>query len=263
MARASSVGISLFVPLYVNAYYISAGVCTESGHNPQDIKDRCRDAYVLAAELTGLSQLVALLAAPLFGFFGDRYQRFNMPLLIAALLGLAGYVGLGFVQSPRASGDGGSPWIFLIMALLGLSQIGSIVCSLGLLGRGIIDISSNSSGMPSDHVEVDTGCRGHESDAEHDSGHLPNPSDQADDGSGETEPLLGLLKSPRHDLKGSIAGIYSLTGGVGILILTKIGGILFDKVSTAAPFFMLAAFNASLFLTGLFLAFLELARQRN
>ena len=46
--------------------------------------------------------------------------------------------------------------------------------------------------------------------------------------------------------KGTISGIYSLSGGFAILILTKVGGLLFDRLSTAAPFWILAGFNAVL-----------------
>lgn len=50
----------------------------------------------------------------------------------------------------------------------------------------------------------------------------------------------------REGYKGSIAGVYSLAGAVGILGLTKVGGLAFDKVRPAAPFWMLAGFNAVL-----------------
>ena len=50
----------------------------------------------------------------------------------------------------------------------------------------------------------------------------------------------------RGQLKGSIAGIYSLAGGAGILLLTKLGGALFDSWTPGAPFFIMAIFNAML-----------------
>jgi hypothetical protein len=50
----------------------------------------------------------------------------------------------------------------------------------------------------------------------------------------------------RSQLKGSIAGVYSLAGGAGILILTKLGGALFDSWTPGAPFFIMAIFNAML-----------------
>ena len=223
---------------------------------PQDIKDQCRDAYVLAAELTGLTQLVALLSAPIYGFIGERYHQSNIPLLIAAFLGVLGYTALGSLESPKPSGDEGSPWIFFIMALLGLSQIGSIVCSLGLLGRGVLETAAGRKASSTENDEVANSSRALESSGSHKPNPATNVSEQdVDDRLGDQEPLLGASRPPpKPDLKGSIAGVYSLAGGLGILLLTKVGGVLFDNISTAAPFYMLAAFNASLFVIGSLIA---------
>jgi len=241
VARASSVGISLFIPLFVNAYYISSGLCDEAGHNPQDIKAKCRGAYVLAAELTGVSQLVALLFAPIFGYFADRYCRFNLPLLLAALVGVLGYVGLATLKSPAVGGQEGSPWIFVMMALLGISQIGSIVCSLGLLGRCVLGFEQGGNPKHAANTEGATRPGGDGPD---------NNQDQENNGDSiENAPLLPSKPHSRAHLKGSIAGVYSLAGGVGILILTKIGGLMFDKVAQVAPFYMLALFNLMLLVT--------------
>ena len=208
------------------------------GRNPQDLKTQCREAYVLAAELTGVSQLVALLFAPVFGFLADRYRHFNIPLLIAALTGLFAYMGLALLASPLAKGAHGTPWIFALMALLGISQIGAIVCSLGLVGRGILDLQVES----------------HLSDVlnNNDTSASSNPPNEGNtEEAAERAPLIrgGGVHRRKH-LKGSIAGIYSLAGGVGILLLTKVGGLLFDKVSPVAPFVMISAFNSLLLAAG-------------
>ncbi len=253
VARASSVGISLFIPLYVNAYYISSGRCDESGRNPQDIKDHCRDAYALAAELTGVSQLVALLCAPVFGFLADRYRHYNAPLLAAALVGVMGYVVLASLDSPMISGEEGSPWVFVIMAFLGISQIGAIVCSLGLLGRCVLGLEPETSF----ESKVDVGV----APTQDSTSSAPNHRVTTNQGSSigaenhteEASPLLGSQQTtqPRKNLKGSIAGVYSLAGGIGILLLTKAGGVLFDRVSPVAPFVMLAGFNLILLIVGI------------
>ncbi len=92
VARASSVGISLFIPLYINAYFISNGFCKGSPTDPSpELKKECRAAYTLSSELTGISQLIALLCAPAFGYLSDRYRRFNVPLLVASVCGVAGW----------------------------------------------------------------------------------------------------------------------------------------------------------------------------
>lgn len=228
VARASSVGISLFIPLYINAYFISSGLCKDTpGSAPSDIKEQCKRAYTVAAMLTGVSQLIALLCAPIFGALDGRFRRYNAPLLVSSLAGVLGYILFARVKNPDPK-NGGSGSIFGIVALLGISQIGAIVCSLSMLGRGI---------ERPDSTEV--AGRGEEE--------RDLVADDDEDApliipSGGSEPGQ---RSRRH-LKGSIAGVYSLAGGAGILLLTKLGGTLFDKWSPGAPFYMLAIFNGIL-----------------
>ncbi|KAM0156827.1 hypothetical protein ACHAPG_005090 [Botrytis cinerea] len=241
VARASSVGISLFIPLYINSYFIGHGFCQGSPNDPSpELKKECRRAYVLAAELTGASQLIALLCAPLFGYLSDRYRRFNVPLLTASVFGVIGYIGFAQLVSPEPqdiNGRGGSPIVFVMVALIGISQIGAIVCSLGLLGRGVLGDEGGynlSSQLQDARSDENTDSR---------------------DTTTETAPLIApppLPKIPsRNHLKGSIAGVYSLSGGAAILLLTKLGGYLFDNLSTGAPFYMMAIFNAILLVIGI------------
>ena len=232
VARASSVGISLFIPLYVNAYFVSSGLCKDSAETPEAVKEQCRRAYVLAAELSGVSQLVALIFAPVFGYLADRFPRFNVPLLIAALAGILGYSGLATLESPEPVGNR-SLLVFVIMSVLGISQIGAIVCSLGLLGRCVLE---SQSGQPLQEPRMGS-----------------PPIENAEDAT-ETSGLLNEASAPgqtREHLKGSIAGVYSLAGGAGILLLTKLGGYLFDEISPSAPFLILSTFNGILLLFGL------------
>jgi MFS family permease len=237
VARASSVGISLFIPLYVNAYFIRNGFCQGSPNDTSpELKKECREAYVLSSILTGVSQLVALLCAPAFGYLSDRYRRFNIPLLIASLFGIVGYMAFAKLVSPEIKdkeGRGGSPAVFLYVSMIGISQIGAIVCSLGLLGRGVLGDEGGynlSSQLRGDHPT------------------LRNPFSEA----AETAPLVAAPPAPssRNHLKGSIAGVYSLSGGAAILLLTKLGGTLFDTLSPGAPFYMMAIFNAILLVIG-------------
>ena len=231
----------------MNAYYISSGLCDEAGHNPQDIRTHCREAYVLAAELTGVSQLVALLFAPVFGFLADRYHRFNVPLLTAALIGLVGYIGLAVLASPQVKGAHGTPWIFFIMALLGIGQIGAIVCSLGLLGRVVLELQDGEDQSERSSSDVVAGAEGHYSN----SSDTANPRNEAITVEGtERTSLLRHRGRAQNHLKGSIAGVYSLAGGMGILLLTKVGGLLFDKVSPVAPFVLISVFNFLLLAAG-------------
>ena len=258
VARASSVGISLFIPLFVNAYFISSGLCDNSDRGTETMKKRCRGAYVLAAELSGTSQLVALLFAPVFGYLGDRYRHYNFPLLAAALAGVLGYSTLALLRSPEPTGVHGSPWVFVIVALLGISQIGAIVCSLSLVGRAVQEPPQLAGRTEAGYTDQSTA-------------HSPSPtrspttaapsvfasSSPHGEGIIDSEETLGLLQDKHmtanscHHLKGSIAGVYSLAGGFGILLLTKLGGLLFDNTSPVAPFYMLSAFNAILLIAGL------------
>lgn len=241
VARASSVGISLFIPLFVNAYFVRTGKCTNNPGDVSDIKRHCREAYTIASALTGVAETAALICAPLFGHLGARVVngRSEWPLMGSAVIGVGGYVAFGFLRSPDAfHGDGGQ-WAFIAVILIGISQIGAIVCSLGLLSRGVnnkVDERDDSAG---DLKRPPT------------AGTL-RPGDTPGAESAETAPLLPSTSRAesksvdRSRLKGTIAGMYSLAGGAGILLLTKLGGALFDSWTPGAPFFLLAIFNALL-----------------
>ncbi|KAF2837989.1 hypothetical protein M501DRAFT_936761 [Patellaria atrata CBS 101060] len=264
VARASSVAISLFIPLFVNSYFFSSGICRQDPEDDASFKGSCRRAYILAATLTGTSQLLALICAPLFGWLSARYERFNIPLLVAAAAGMAGYASFGLLQSPDPQSDDGSGGVFLIVALLGISQIGAIVCSLGLLSHGIQNASYPPLSYHANGIDRANG------DFNHTSSSTPlHFVSQAL--LNETSPLMPshirsiempVGASSRAHLKGSIAGCYSLYGGAGILLLTKLGGWMFDNLDRGAPFFLMAAFNAVLFVVGLSCAFAEMAKTR-
>lgn len=222
VARASTVAISLFIPLYVNTYFIGHGFCRGSPHDPSPkLKEECRAAYILASVLSGVAQLLGLICAPVFGHVSSRARRRggggNMPVRVASVLGLVGYIAFPHLQSPEytdVEGRGGGPGVLLLVALMGVSQIGAIVCSLGSLGRGVLTVDS-----------------------------APAAAD------GEGAALLSGRATGARDarsrvrLKGSVAGMYSWCGGAAILLLTKLGGYLFDKVGGGAPFYMMAGFN--------------------
>ncbi|KAK0389177.1 hypothetical protein NLU13_2752 [Sarocladium strictum] len=236
VARASTVAISLFIPLFVNTFFISNGFCQGSPHDPSpELKKECRSAYILSSILTGVAQMAALLCAPVFGYLSHRGGKGpNIPVIISSVFGMVGYVVLPQLSSPEfkdEDGRGGSPWIFLVVILIGISQIGAIVCSLSSLSEGVL---ATDTSRPS----------------------LLEPSlAPLEDESTEADPLIRISTERNHvsrvQLKGSIAGVYSLSGGLAILLLTKLGGFLFDKMTTGAPFYMMAAFNGVLLLASL------------
>lgn len=245
VARASSVGISLFIPLFVNHFYRASGLCDDDPNSPAgsdlgDIKRSCPKAYILASILTGVSQLVALIAAPAFGFLSEKSRRYHLPLLFAALAGITGYMCFALLPDPRFQGNLG---VFAVMALVGVSQIGAIVGSLAVLSNGILTLSLSDASLKRIYAPEST---------EPERGQT-----QTSDGNGpnEEQPLLGVSGDHNQQqlshLKGSIAGVYSLYGGAGILALTKLGGLLFDVVSPGIPFYIMAGFNGILLLTGI------------
>lgn len=244
VARASSVAISLFIPLFVNAYFLHSGRCSLAPglnpHDPSEIKKECRNAYIVAAKLTGVSQMVALLCAPLFGYLSARYKTSNAPLLIAAFAGVAGNAAFGRLKTPDPA-EGGGAAIYLIVMLIGIGQIGAIVCSLGLLARGI-----HTKETAAIVEEIDSSAA-----QDHDTENAPL-----------MPPLIAPKSTTRAHLKGSIAGVYSLGGGAGILILTKVGGLMFDKVDTGSPFYIMSIFNGVLLATGIAAAFINHSRSR-
>jgi MFS family permease len=253
VARASTVAISLFIPLFVNTFFISNGFCQGLPNDPSpELKKECRAAYVLASILTGVAQLMGLICAPLFGYLSSRPGRFNIPIIVSTIFGIAGYIIFPLLSSPEiknVDGRGGSPSIFLVVSLIGISQIGAIVCSLGSLGRGVLttDIPENQA------FEIESSA-------------IPEEDDEDETESSEDAPLLennpSAQSASRVRLKGSIAGVYSWCGGAAILLLTKLGGFLFDAVSTGAPFYMMAIFNGILLAVSLYVDILKMVRRK-
>lgn len=254
VARASTVAISLFIPLFVNAFFIREGYCQGSPNDPsEELKKECGAAYKLAAALTGVAQLIGLICAPLFGYLSSRTGSVNFPLIVATTFGIAGYIAFPQLQSPEfkdENGRGGGPVVFLLAALIGISQIGSIVCSLGSLGRGVLKV---------DIVNVLVNQAGEEE------GLVIERPDQAN----ETAPLLERPEVVPEDtvsrvrLKGSVAGVYSWCGGAAILLLTKLGGYLFDVWDTGAPFYLMAVFNGLLLVAVVGIDIAKAARNRS
>lgn len=253
MARASTVAISLFIPLFINAFFIHNGFCQGSPNDPSpELKKECRQAYLLAAILTGVAQLVGLICAPVFGYLSGRGRGIiNVPILVATSFGIVGYVAFPQLSSPEPKdeqGRGGSPLVFLIVALIGISQIGAIVCSLGSLGHGVLAV--NLPAVPASTVDRDETAL----------------SEGGEDAT-EASPLMDGDEATRVvsrvQLKGSIAGVYSWCGGAAILLLTKVGGYLFDNWTAGAPFYMMAIFNGVLLVASLGIDTAHAVRKRS
>lgn len=214
---AASVGISLFIPLFINA-----SQCGHPAHDIGDIKTHCRQAYVIAAQLTGVSQVFALLFAPIFGFLPFQYRSFHVPLMVATASGVVGYIAFATMPTSKTS-----PVSFVIVALLGVSQIGAIVSSLSLVSEFVTGDRS----LPREGANARS----------------PSPAGEHYE---ETSPLMDRAATSQNheDVKGAIAGVYSFFGSLAILVLTKLGGVLFDRLGPGSPFYLLAFFNSALLL---------------
>ncbi|KAI5837648.1 hypothetical protein DFP73DRAFT_567876 [Morchella snyderi] len=237
VARSTSVGISLFIPLFVNHYFIVSGKCPSDAQD--DPKHGCRKAYLLAAALTGISQLCALLCAPLFGYWSDHPPfgtHRNAPLVLSGVLGVAGFGGFAMARVAEMS-----PGVVACVVLMGVAQIGGIVGSLGVMGRGIVE-EEEIEEMAEEEYVYDEDAReiGEEEPL------LRRRDSSGSGGAGGAGGGIAVTGRRRRDVKGGIAGVYSLCGGAGILALTKLGGWGFDVVSVGWPFWMLAAFEGML-----------------
>lgn len=129
VARSTTVCTSVFIPLLVYKYYESQGKCTD-GYG----KDDCYDGYVFAAILTGVTQTVALICAPLWGWLIDlKCVGKVRTALLAAVLGVIGNYCLCLAAIDNLAYNPKSVLCFVAVCVMGLSQIGSIITSMSLL----------------------------------------------------------------------------------------------------------------------------------
>lgn len=128
---------------------------------------------------SGIAQTLALIAAPLFGYLSDRFYR-PLATLLAASLGAIGYMALFSLKDPESR-----VWGPVIVSIIGVAEIGMVVCSMALVTGTYVPASS----------------------------------------------------------KGAVSGVYSVFGAAGILLSTKIGGVLFDSWDQGGPFFVMGVMH--------------------
>ncbi|EGF98783.1 uncharacterized protein MELLADRAFT_95427 [Melampsora larici-populina 98AG31] len=215
-ARATTIAVSAFIPVLVNQYYIASGQCQLDRPNvPSDeVKKGCHAAFALASALTGTVQLSALLLAPLVGWLASHRSQ---PALLAFsnAVGAIGFLTMGLLPNPRH-------WLMWpICVALGVAQISGIVVSLSLCASGRSRIQN----------AIFTRKKAS----------LPPvaPSDEPCTANQSTQDVI----QNQSDISGAIAGVYSLCGGLGILV-GSIGGILADW-QPQAPFFLTGALTAT------------------
>lgn len=178
LARSTTVATSVFIPLYVNKYYYKKGICSVGNG------EHCREAYIQAAILTGITHTVALILAPVYGYICDKFGRKNS-MILTTVFGIISSFGLAFASNPR------SVAAIVMVCFFGAAQIGHIITSMSL--------------CTDEH-------RAH---------------------------------------NGAISGVYSLCGGMGILLISKVGGFSADYWM-GAPFIILAGFNILLLVATLY-----------
>ncbi|GAA5970648.1 hypothetical protein JCM3765_001181 [Sporobolomyces pararoseus] len=226
--RAQAVIVTAMIPLLVNRYFLEHDLCSNNpllllpSSPPPRLKHSCRQAYILSSILSGIVQLVTLLLSPLIGFLTScQFLSKNSKnphafvLLVAFLVGTISCIGFtGGVTDIGPTTNGYDPrkrknWIWSIG--LGISQSSGTVISLSLLtkNRGKI-LSERRLIRIIDDVQEDE-------------------EEERSENFGE--------------IGGSLSSASSFVGGVGILIIGTLGGILFDRWSEGAPFWLLAGVN--------------------
>ena len=65
-----------------------------------------------------------------------------------------------------------------------------------------------------------------------------------------SQSLIGQ-EAPKAE-RGSVIGLFNISGAVGILFITTLGGRLFDSMSPKAPFMVVGAINALVMFAGIY-----------
>ncbi|GME85348.1 unnamed protein product [Ambrosiozyma monospora] len=79
MSRCLTVGMSIFIPIYVNLYFLSSGKCSTVG------EDNCPDSYILTSILTGVINLFTLVMAPIVALSQNTIRSCSWVLCCSVL----------------------------------------------------------------------------------------------------------------------------------------------------------------------------------
>ena len=133
VARGDSIILSVFLPPWIASFYSRNNLCqvdpsTAAVSDAAMYITKCPEAKRLVSTLTGISNLSALLAAPLVGNFADRLGPLGA-LAVPAALGACAYGIMLFIADPRSK-------IVMVMAVFqGFAQIGMIISSVSLVAK--------------------------------------------------------------------------------------------------------------------------------
>ncbi|KAN0066092.1 hypothetical protein ACQY0O_000185 [Thecaphora frezii] len=254
LARACTIGTTAFLPLLVAQQYYASGICNrlpspdpDAPLPPDAIKELCRQAFTATAILGGTAQLAALMLSPAVGLLCDRLTP-SLMLALTSVVGAIGFslLGLGTRGSAHDGETGGeivsplSMLSILAAVAVGFGQIGAIVASLAGCARARSRL-----------VEVQRQRLASEDTV----GRQPLPN--LGGVSSEAEPLLIAPDAQASAGPGSIAGAYTCTGSISILVVSKLGGYLFD-LFPPAPFLLIAGLSGLVAIAGFFTALVRL-----
>ncbi|GII64001.1 MFS transporter [Sphaerisporangium krabiense] len=152
------------------------------------------EALARAGAVVGVSQTVALLCAPLFGWLGDRVRRQDL-VVLAQALAAAAYLSTLLVDDPLGGG------MMAVAVLVGVGEI-AVITTAGPL----------------------------------------------------------LAQQAPAEVRGSAFGVHTLCGAAGIMIISALGGWLYDTWRPAGPF--VVAGVAGLLVTAFGLAVRRTVRPR-
>ncbi|CDR98635.1 hypothetical protein [Sporisorium scitamineum] len=251
LARAFTIGTTAFLPLLVTHHYYTSGLCRQlPSPNPDsplpndELKKLCRSAFTAMAILGGTAQLTALLASPLIGMLCDMFSP-TTTISLTSALGAAGFYLLGVGTSgfagDRTTGEEvPDPFTGLSIGaavLIGLGQIGAIVASLAgcARARGLIT---------EDHLEHAGVVSSSEGDHE-----VVDAASTAETRRGATRRSQPQVAEQTGQGAGAIAGAYTCTGSLSILVISKLGGLLFDMY-VPSPFLLIGGFSLFVSLCG-------------
>ncbi|OPG02442.1 hypothetical protein B1L11_42490 [Microbispora sp. GKU 823] len=173
MARADLAIVVAFMSLWIKNYGTEHGGLSGA------------EALAKAGAVVGISQMVALLCAPVFGWLGDRMRRQDLVVLAQVVAALA-YLSTLLVSDPLG------PGMMLVAVLIGVGEIAAITTAGPLLAQ----------------------------------------------------------QAPAA-VRGSAFGVHTLCGAAGVMIISALGGALFDAWRPAGPFVVAGVFSLAVACFGL------------
>lgn len=123
--RLALVANLVFIPLFVYKWYLDNGEC----RGDQLDRFNCALGFKFLAILTGVSQTVALLSSPLWGYATDKFSPATV-MGVCAGVGMAGSLGfVALVSLPKLVAA------FVMVSLLGCAQLGVIISLMSMLSK--------------------------------------------------------------------------------------------------------------------------------